>query len=188
MALLTPSSKACLAILSSRAVPAGTRGIGTFVACSWLGGLAVRSILGSHLHRPVLATSSLWMVVGWTSTSRQHDRDQLGSARAGAGFHLRSAQHDRLREPSGRITNRRRGALDADPQHRLGCRYFGRHRPVDEHDDHVSQPACRACHAVQRLYECRTPRGCGSWHSALACSKLVTQQAAMLAYSTTSCS
>ena len=131
MALVTPFIQNLLSypVLSSGYL-LGTRGIGTFVAMFLVGRLSgkvdARILIFIGL---VLATASLWLMVGWTlDVSARDDRDQLGRAGLWPRLHLRAAQHDRLRQPAGRIAHRGRGALDAHPQHRLVGRHLGRHR------------------------------------------------------------
>ena len=153
MALVTPFIQNLLnyPVLSS-GVLLGTRGIGTFVG-DVPGRQAERQGRYSDHdpHRP-RARVGVALAHGRLEPRRfgQDDRDQFDRARVGPRLHLRAAQHDRLREPAGRIAHRGRGALDAHPQHRLVGRHLGRHRAPDQHDDHVPQPARRARDAVQR--------------------------------------
>ena len=169
MALITPFIQVLLnyPVLSSGYL-LGTRGIGTFVAMFLVGRLSgkvdARLLIFVGL---VLATGSLWLMVGWSLDVPGTDhRDQLDRAGVRPRLHLRAPQHDRLRLAAGRTAHRGRGALDADPQHRLVGRHLGRHRAPDQHDDHVPQPARRARDAVQRRAEnAERLAGLGTWAS-----------------------
>ena len=156
MALVTPFIQNLLGypVLASGYL-LGTRGVGTFFAMMLVGRL-----LGKYDARIlifiglILSTASLWVMVGWTTdTSAYHDRRLLGRPGRRPRLRLRAAQHRRLRHPARRFAHRRRGAVDADPQHRLVGRHFDRHRPAHQHGDDVPQPVGRARHAVQRCDE-----------------------------------
>ena len=137
MALVTPFIQNMLGypVLSSGYL-LGTRGIGTFVAMFLVGRLSgkvdPRILIFIGL---VLATSSLWLMVGW---SLDVSAQTIAINSIAQGFRprlrVRAAQHHRLRQPARRAPDRGRGAVDPDPQHRLVGRHLGRHRPADEHD------------------------------------------------------
>ena len=155
IALVTPFIQNLLGypVLSSGFL-LGTRGIGTFVAMFLVGRLSgkvdPRLLIFIGL---VLASSSLWLMVGW-SLDVSGQAIAINSVAQGLRprLRVRAAQHHRLRHPARRTAHRRRGALDADPQHRLLGRHIDRHRAADQHDHRVPQPARRTCDAVQRRH------------------------------------
>ena len=153
LALVTPFIQNLLGypVLSSGFL-LGTRGVGTFVAMFLVGRLSgkvdPRLLIFIGL---VLASSSLWLMVGWSlDVSGQAIAINSVAQGLGLGFVFVPAQHHRLRHPARRTAHRRRGALDAHPQHRILGRHLDRHRAADQHDHCVPQPARRACDAVQR--------------------------------------
>ena len=188
MALVTPFIQNLLGypVLSSGYL-LGTRGIGTFVAMFLVGRLSgkvdARLLIFIGL---VLATSSLWLMVGWSlDVSGQTIAINSVAQGFGLGFVFVPLNTIAFASLPGELAHRRRGALDADPQHRLGGRHLGRHRPADQHDHDVPQPARRARDAVQRR-DANAERLAAVGHGLPSLAMLegiVTQQAAAMAYS-----
>ncbi len=143
MALVTPFLQNLLGypVLASGYL-LGTRGVGTFFAMMMVGRL-----LGKYDARiMVLARADPVDVVAVGDGRlddghvRARDRHRLGRSGRWPRPRLRAAQHHRFRHPARRAAHGRRGAMDADPQHRLVGRHFGRHRSAHQHDDRVSTP------------------------------------------------
>ena len=153
MALITPFIQNMLGypVLASGYL-LGTRGVGTFVAMFLVGRLVgkVDSRLLIFIGL-VLATGSLWLMVGW-SLDVPASTIAINSVAQGfgLGFIFVPLNTIAFATPAGRIAHRGRGAMDAHPQHRLLGRHLGGHRAPDEHDNAIPQPARRACDALQR--------------------------------------
>ena len=169
MALITPFIQVLLnyPVLSSGYL-LGTRGIGTFVAMFLVGRLSgkvdARLLIFVGL---VLATGSLWLMVGW-SLDVPGPTIAINSIAQGFGLGFIFVPLNTIAFATlpGELRTEGRGPLDADPQHRLVGRHLGRHRAPDQHDDHVPQPARRARDAIQRRAEnAERFAGLGTWAS-----------------------
>ena len=118
----------------------GTRGVGTFFSMFLVGRLSgkvdPRLLIFIGL---VLASSSLWLMVGWSlDVSGQAIAINSVAQGMGLGFVFVPLNTIAFATLPGRTAHRGRGAVDADPQHRLLGRHLGRHRAADQHDHRSS--------------------------------------------------
>ena len=186
MALVTPFIQNLLGypVLSSGYL-LGTRGIGTFVAMFLVGRLIgkvdPRILIFIGL---VLATVSLWQMVGWT-TDVPARAIALNSIMQGFGLGFVFVPLNTMAFATlpGEL-ERVHGALDADPQHRLVGRHLDRDRRTDRMTTMTTAKSWSTSRRSPMRCTCRTAglvRGTTSTSAML--DQLVTQQAAAMAYS-----
>ena len=133
MALVTPFIQNLLGypVLASGYL-LGTRGIGTFVAMMLVGRLLgkidPRILIFFGL---VLATVSLWQMVGWSpDVSGAHDRDQLVIQGFGLGFVFVPLNTIAFATLPGELRTEGAALWTLIRNHRLVGRHLDRHRPA----------------------------------------------------------
>ena len=156
MALVTPYIQNLMGypVLSSGEL-LGARGIGTFFSMMavgrLLGKIDARILIGIGL---VLATGSLYVMVGWTPdvSAREIAIDSVFQG-VGLGLIFVPLNTVAFATLPGAVAHRRRGGLDADPQPRLVGRHFAHHRQAHRQHLGLPQPARRVHQPVQRRFE-----------------------------------
>ena len=189
MALVTPFIQNMLGypVLSSGYL-LGTRGIGTFVAMFLVGRLSGKVDARLLIFIGLVLATVVALADGRLVARRSARRSPSIRSRKGfgLGFVFVPLNTIAFATPAGRTAHRRRGAVDADPQHRLVGRHLDRHRPADQHDHRCSTASSSSTsrRSTTRMRMPNASHAVGHGLPNLAMLEgIVTQQAAAMAYS-----